>query len=415
MVDKNAKVNKKVLGIQWFIEYNKLNRGRDGDPMTRKHHFGRNLMQIRKSKGWTQAQLAQQIFVTTQTVSKWERGESEPSLDHLQELSWILNVSVDAMLGINPHAIPVLLAVDGGGTKVEMVLISPEGTLLKRLVLPGANPNNCGVEGCFRILSQGIDRMLRDDYRILGIYIGCAGMLSGNNGQVISGMLRARYPGIPLSCESDMHNILACAEDPDNAIAVISGTGSVVFAAHGGKLLRVGGGGWMLDSLGSGYELGRAALEAALAHRDGTGEATALTQAVEERLGDTVWNSISKIYSFTPAQIGEFSRLVTMAWEAGDSVAGQIVDRNCQRLAQLVVSISKKTPAATQILLGGSILVNCQAFRQRLIQMLPPHMSVQKIPCPPIFGACLQCAKLCGLSAPDMERFLTQYEMEAEP
>lgn len=411
-IDFHLLFNKELLAIQQFIEYDSSSIEKGGDLMPSKHNLGENLKNIRKSQGYTQAELAQKLFVTTQAISKWERGESEPGLEHIQNLTRILNVSADSLLGIVPNAAPALLAVDGGGTKTEFVLISPQGQLLKRLVLPGANPNSCTVEGSLEILSQGIDQMLHTGYRILGVYIGCAGMSSGNNGNVIAGLLRKSYPALFIQCESDMRNILACAQDPDNAIAVISGTGSVVFATNRGQLLRAGGGGWQLDPLGSGYELGRAALAAALAHADGTGPETTLTKSVEARLGDTVWNSISKIYSFSPAQIAEFSRLVTQAWDAGDTVAAQIVEQNCRRLAELVQRISLKTPAATQVVLGGSILVGCHAFRQLLTQMLPKHLQAVTIPCPPVFGACLQCARLCRLPAPDMEIFLTQYALE---
>lgn len=382
--------------------------------MAAKHNLGENLKRIRKSKGYTQAELAEQIFVTSQALSKWERGESEPGIGHIRDLTRILNVSSDALLGILPDAAPALLAVDGGGTKTEFVLITPEGRLLKRLILPGANPNSSSVQESFQILSRGIEQMLQPDHRILGIYVGCAGMGSGNNGTAITKLLCKEYPGILIRCQSDIYNILACAEDPDNAIAVISGTGSVVFGTNQGKLLRAGGGGWQLDPLGSGYELGRAALSAALAHADGTGPETILTKAVEKKLGDTVWNSISRIYSFSPAQIAEFSYLVTEAWEAGDKVAEEIIEMNCRRLTDLVKYISGQAPKAKQILLSGSILINCRQFRELLIQMLPKQLKAGCIPCPPVFGACLECAKLCRLPAPDMDTFVRQYETEVQ-
>lgn len=382
--------------------------------MASKHNFGENLKHIRKSRGYTQAELAEQIFVTTQAISKWERGESEPGIGHIQELTRILNVSSDALLGVLPQAAPALLAVDGGGTKTEFVLITPEGQLLKRLILPGANPNSSSAQESFQILCRGIDQMRHAGHRILGIFIGCAGMGSGSNGADITGLLRKQYPGVLIRCQSDINNILACAEDPDNAIAVISGTGSVVFGTNRGKLCRAGGGGWQLDPLGSGYELGRAALSAALSHTDGTGPETRLTKAVEKKLGDTVWNSISRIYCFSPAQIAEFSCLVTEAWEAGDKVAGEIIERNCRRLAVLIEAVSRQAPAAKQVLLSGSVLVNCPQFRALLIQMLPKQLNAGCIPCPPVFGACLECAKLCRLPAPDMDTFIRQYEIEVQ-
>ena len=54
----------------------------------------------RSSKGWTQEELAENLYVTRQTVSRWERGHSYPTLDTLIKLSQILDFSLDyALLG----------------------------------------------------------------------------------------------------------------------------------------------------------------------------------------------------------------------------------------------------------------------------------------------------------------------------
>ena len=305
-----------------------------------------------------------------------------------------------------------LLAVDGGGTKTEFVLISPEGNLLRRFVLEGANPNNASIEQSFQVLCRGIDQALQNSVRLLGIYIGCAGMVSGNNGPAMTALLKKQYPGIPLRCESDICNILACAQDPDNAIAAICGTGSVVYATAQGKLLRAGGSGWMLDPCGSGYELGRQALVAALEDRDGTGAHTLLTAMVEQQLGGTVWEHIPNIYSMPPAGIAAFAPLVLTAWQQNDAVAEAIVERNCSRIAQLICHAAAESPKATQVMLGGSILKESLPFRQRLIQMLPNTLQINTFSYPPIWGACLQCIKLCGFPNPDETIFLSQYETE---
>ena len=38
--------------------------------------FGENLKTIRKTKGYTQEELAIKIHVVRQTISKWEKGDS---------------------------------------------------------------------------------------------------------------------------------------------------------------------------------------------------------------------------------------------------------------------------------------------------------------------------------------------------
>ena len=56
------------------------------------------IKQYRKSKGYTQETLAQQLGVVRQTVSKWEKGFSVPDAELLQRLAEVLEVGVDDLL-----------------------------------------------------------------------------------------------------------------------------------------------------------------------------------------------------------------------------------------------------------------------------------------------------------------------------
>ncbi|MDR2900828.1 MAG: helix-turn-helix domain-containing protein [Treponema sp.] len=53
------------------------------------------LQQLRKEKGLTQEQLAEQIFVSRTAISKWESGRGYPSLDYLKSISKFFSVSID--------------------------------------------------------------------------------------------------------------------------------------------------------------------------------------------------------------------------------------------------------------------------------------------------------------------------------
>ncbi|MDD3341672.1 MAG: helix-turn-helix transcriptional regulator [Bacilli bacterium] len=50
----------------------------------------------------TQEQLAEQLSVARQTISKWETGETVPDLESIKKLATILHFSVDEALGIEP-------------------------------------------------------------------------------------------------------------------------------------------------------------------------------------------------------------------------------------------------------------------------------------------------------------------------
>lgn len=61
--------------------------------------LGETIKQLRTDKGLTQKELAEQLFVTPQAVSRWENGEVEPSVGTLSLLAKIFGVSVSALVG----------------------------------------------------------------------------------------------------------------------------------------------------------------------------------------------------------------------------------------------------------------------------------------------------------------------------
>ena len=60
--------------------------------------LGQKLKKLRADKGLTQKDLAEQLHVTFQTVSKWENDENEPDISTLKELAKLYDVSVDHLI-----------------------------------------------------------------------------------------------------------------------------------------------------------------------------------------------------------------------------------------------------------------------------------------------------------------------------
>lgn len=60
--------------------------------------FCTNLMNIRKSLNITQKQLADMLNISHKTISHWEKGYSEPSIDQLKALKNIFNVEYEDLL-----------------------------------------------------------------------------------------------------------------------------------------------------------------------------------------------------------------------------------------------------------------------------------------------------------------------------
>lgn len=64
-----------------------------------KETFGQRFSRLRKNKGLTQEDVATKINITAQAVSKWENDISLPDILILPELSDLLGVSLDELLG----------------------------------------------------------------------------------------------------------------------------------------------------------------------------------------------------------------------------------------------------------------------------------------------------------------------------
>ncbi|MEJ5152767.1 helix-turn-helix domain-containing protein [Comamonas sp. MYb396] len=60
--------------------------------------LGQRIAQLRKSRQWTQAQLAERLQVEPETISRFERGASVPSLHTLESLASVLRVGIADLL-----------------------------------------------------------------------------------------------------------------------------------------------------------------------------------------------------------------------------------------------------------------------------------------------------------------------------
>jgi transcriptional regulator with XRE-family HTH domain len=60
--------------------------------------LGNKLLELRKSKGFSQENLAEKLKVSRQTISKWELNESSPDLKQAKQLSEIFKVSLDELV-----------------------------------------------------------------------------------------------------------------------------------------------------------------------------------------------------------------------------------------------------------------------------------------------------------------------------
>ena len=112
---------------------------------------GDAILNARKNAGLTQEQLAERAYVTRQAVSRWETGESEPSIDMRKLLANILGISVAELLDL-----PDSPACQCCGTPFDVPNM-PLGTNLDGT----ENPDYCGW--CYRdgeFTGSGLDEII---------------------------------------------------------------------------------------------------------------------------------------------------------------------------------------------------------------------------------------------------------------
>lgn len=61
--------------------------------------LGERLQGLRQRSGLSQEEVAQKLFLTRQSVSKWENGQAEPGVENLKALARLYGVTVDDLVG----------------------------------------------------------------------------------------------------------------------------------------------------------------------------------------------------------------------------------------------------------------------------------------------------------------------------
>ena len=295
----------------------------------------------------------------------------------------------------------LLIAVDGGGTKTDLVLFDLQGRILRRVLAPGCNPNDFGWERTEAVLRDAFRTLLSEGANPQYLFAGISGGSVGNNREHMRKLLARLLPQVEtISADSDAVNALASGTGGGDGSVVISGTGSVGFVRTNGVLQQIGGWGYLFDKGGSGYDLGRDAVYHALCDIDGRGEHTRLTALLEETLGAPVNEAVTSLYQEGKPAIAALAPLVFEAASLGDDAAKEILSQNGAELARLFNAVSARVPESPcPTVLAGSIF--------KRWDMLAPYVEPHLIrrhrflfpQLPPVYGAAVEALALAGQKA----------------
>lgn len=110
-------------------------------------HIGDNIRIARKRKGLTQEELAGQIGVTSQAVSRWESGAGMPDISLIVPIAQVLSVSTDMLFGLDNEGEDnqLLIQITNKYQEIESRFTDPkEAALEKCKYLEGELDRNLG-------------------------------------------------------------------------------------------------------------------------------------------------------------------------------------------------------------------------------------------------------------------------------
>ena len=226
------------------------------------------------------------------------------------------------------------IGVDGGGTKTELILVDSAGTIVATHTAPGCNPSHLGAEQARSLLTEAIAGLRARGQCGQGEITATHLYMAGSTAtwrEIAYGLTGLGS----LVVAADSVPVLELATGGEAGLVLHAGTGSFVAArSPDGAIHYAGGLGWRLGDAGSGYDIGRRAIAAALLDLQAA-HPSPLADALQAHTGIADYAANTVIAGFAPrvlelaGQNCEPARLVVV-----DSVTdlARLADRVIHRL-----------------------------------------------------------------------------------
>lgn len=314
---------------------------------------------------------------------------------------------------------PWVLGVDGGGTRTVALVVNEKGRVLGRGESGPANYHIAGLGASAESIQHATTTAIADaglvKQALNGAFLALAGVDRPSDRQVMSGVIARLGLSCPVQLEHHAVAALAGATGGKAGVVVIAGTGSVAFGEDSrGNRRRAGGYGPLLGDEGSGYDIGRKALIAALRNEDGRSPATVLVERIKKQfMLDHMSDMINLVYGNpAPLQRTEIAGLANLVIEAareGDSIAREILRVAGRELGLLAAAVlqglqwdnAEIVPVAGSgsVFAAGSLLA---LPMEQVAHSVCPQAEIGQPKHTPAYGAALLALRNLGIRLEDV-------------
>lgn len=316
---------------------------------------------------------------------------------------------------------PGVVVVDGGGTKTDLAVLTPDGEVLAHRRHGAFHPQDIGPRAAVDALDEAASSLLAElgspEVTLAAVY------LSGLDFTFEIDALRTELARVGwaqqrLLVDNDLFPVLRAGTDSQDAVAVICGTGTnAIGRAATGDVVRFAAIGEISGDWGGGHSLGLGAVWHAARAEDGRGPQTALREAVLAHLG---FGSMAGLIEAFHRGLLPWPALPTLAPTVlqvagtGDAVARDLVHRQADEIVTFAVTAMRRldllgTPCPV-VLAGGVVAARdpmlTQAIEERLAEQAP-KAEPTVVTAPPLMGAALLALDEIGASEAAHDRART--------
>lgn len=241
-----------------------------------------------------------------------------------------------------------VLGIDGGGTKTTGVIANEKGEKIAEATVGATNPNSVAKEQVkeeFKTLFQILEEQYQNSMvNVNHVFAGLSGAEHPKTRQEMQMLIESLLPGNKkVTIDNDAITALYSGTLGEPGVVQIAGTGSITYGMNDeGRRKRIGGWGYLFSDHGSGYSVGRDALEYIFLAYDGYPLETSLTKKITQHFNvHQVPDLVRKIYhsKHFRKEIASLSKLVMEAADEGDGIARQIIQQNANHLGKSIAQL----------------------------------------------------------------------------